>query len=118
MHKLYFVKIEKDNAGTKEEAISQANTILENENFAGEGYFNGAKCDWWAMGGRWKDIFDGGATVLTPSVMKAVKKLYGGKDDWGDITEVFLAEDYEEIPVKELSEKDLGDWLVIVDYHY
>jgi hypothetical protein len=60
MHCLYFVKVEKDQARSAEQAIDRAQSILDDNGFAGaDGYWGGAKCDWFVIGGRWSGVFSG-----------------------------------------------------------
>src|ERR1700722_11822086 len=60
MHSLYFVKVQKDEASSPREAISQAEAILDSNNFVyGDGYWGGDKCDWYVIGGRWSGVFSG-----------------------------------------------------------
>jgi len=50
------------------------------------------------------------AIIITPELRKALKKEYA-------TVEVFDAEEYSECEIKDLTEKDDGAWLVIIDYH-
>src|SRR5205085_8603870 len=54
MHSLYFVKLKEERATAPEEAIAEAQDVLDSNGFAGEhGYFGACKCDWYSVGGRW-----------------------------------------------------------------
>ena len=54
MHYLYYVAIKKENKKSSKQLKEQAYTILDNNNFAGEGtFFNCPKADWFVVGGRW-----------------------------------------------------------------
>jgi hypothetical protein len=60
MHCIYFVKVSKDEAASAREAIDRAQSILEENNFAGnDGYWGGGKCDWFVMGDRWSGVLSG-----------------------------------------------------------
>lgn len=54
--------------------------------------------------------YEDDAMLITPELRKALKKEY-------KTTEVFDADQYTEMTIKDLDEKDDGAWLVMVDYH-
>lgn len=54
--------------------------------------------------------YEDDAMLITPELRKALKKEYKA-------TEVFDADQYCEMTIKDLDEKDDGAWLVMVDYH-
>lgn len=58
-----------------------------------------------------RDGYEDDAMIITPELREALKNAY-----YRDV-EVFDTEDYEEKTIKDLSEKDDGAWLVMVDYH-
>jgi hypothetical protein len=180
MHCLYFVKVSKDEAESARQSINRAQSILEENNFAGEngGYWGGGKCDWFVMGGRWsgelsglsikgdfhnevrtlvntkeadgeerifvshdeckkyaddiqklwlalggknanpyardnykQDGFDDDAELLSADLIATLKKKYPAG------TEYYDSDGFEEKNISSLSANDIGDWLVVVDYH-
>ncbi len=105
MHYLYFVKLNKE-IKNKEEAIKEAVSHLDNNNFASSenGFFVVTKADWYVVGGRWSGEF---SRILTPKEKirqgnKAIlplipKKLQKEKDilDYLYINEMKLGENKE-----------------------
>jgi hypothetical protein len=180
MHCLYFVKMKKDGVENARQAIAEAESILDANNFVvTDGYWGGGKCDWYVIGGRWsgalagafikgdfyaearklvcskeknkqqyefvleedrkkyadeiqqlwlalggknanpyarerhaQDGLDDDAAILTPELIDALKKKYPDK------VEYFDSDNREEKSVTSLSAEDVGDWLVVVDYHF
>ena len=56
MHSLYLVKFSKG-AVEKENALDEAQSILESNGFAGDGgFFSNCKADWFVIGGRWSGV--------------------------------------------------------------
>lgn len=58
MHQLYFVAVPVDEASNPDEAMSEATSVLDSENFASNdnGYFGSAKADYYTIGGRWSSF--------------------------------------------------------------
>jgi hypothetical protein len=50
------------------------------------------------------------AMLITPEIIKYLKKEYGN-------AEIFDADNQEEMLVKNLGKDDIGQWLVVIDYH-
>lgn len=54
--------------------------------------------------------------IITPELLKLIKKKYGKKEEFGPV-ECFLAEDYDEINVADLTKDHIGKIITVVDYH-
>jgi len=147
MHQLYFVYLEKEmKIKTSQEARNAAIENLNENNFADcdSGYFGSSKADWFVIGGRWSGILTE-ALGEKPSPDRSMRyakkdqcKSNGYKDDaikldkklleaiqnkknkykYIRTCEVFLSQKVEETKIANLTEKDLGSWLVVVDYHF
>jgi len=74
MHILYFVVIPRKEAATPKEAIKEAEQFLGDNHFAsaGEGLWEGGKCDWYEVGGRWSGLFT--LLMLPPKKKEAYDK--------------------------------------------
>jgi hypothetical protein len=57
--------------------------------------------------------YEDDAVKITAKTIKLIKKRFAKNAE----TEVFCAEDFEERYIKDLNNKDIGDWLVVIDYH-
>jgi len=128
MHCLYFVLLPSD---TKlEDASTDATQTLTDNDFVSEGgYFNSSKSDWFVIGGRWSGEFslvrgkhigdrdqyqsDGYMDDAIRLTTKFIEKL---KNKWPTV-EIFDSVDYCELIVSDLTKKDIGKILVVVDYH-
>lgn len=57
------------------------------------------------------------AQIITPELLKALKKAHGKTNKYGDSVEVFDPEEQEEYTINQLTKDCIGDWLVVIDYH-
>jgi len=58
MHSLYFVRLPKDVINSPTEAVNEAVSFLDDNNFTGGvGMWGGGKSDWYEVGGRWSGLF-------------------------------------------------------------
>jgi hypothetical protein len=79
MHHLYFAKISKKQVKTSEEAITEAVSGLDRNQFCGDGgYFTSHKSDWYVVGGRWSGILS--EIDLDIDFLKEVKSILNIKD--------------------------------------
>jgi hypothetical protein len=72
----------------------------------------GTNANPYARNGYKADGLDDDAAVLTEDNIAALKSKYP------EGVEYYDADAYEEKPLSSLSAEDIGDWLVVVDYHY
>lgn len=130
MHYLYLVLTKREKGETMEDISSRVEYLLEEEGFTSQGYFSSGKSDWFEIGGRWSDLFvkDKNTTtysdytkILDRQLVSDIIKEYPADTLMGGI-EVFLADDYEEIQLSDLTKGfdqyfDNNHTLTIVDYH-
>lgn len=82
---------------------------------------------WEKMGGKNEHLYnrnsddtygvEDDAQIITPDLLKALKKAHSKPTYYGDSVEVFDPEEQEEYLIKDLKKDCVGEWLVVIDYH-
>lgn len=141
MHQIFFVTVSNETAEDAQQAIYQADSILDSNNFSGsKGYYGGSKADWYVIGGKYSGSFQMAQAGKDMKDEKAWEEIKGKEVDAVEFTkelhdqlikyikdstyevddvELFDEDEYEEY---KLATDDLshlyGKWIVVVDYYY
>lgn len=125
MHYLFFVLLPKDHAETATGAMDAADSVLENNNFAGNhGFYSTPKADRYEVWWRWHWVLQ--QTLLwedviiaddTPDAMLITDKLrLKLMEDYSDV-ECFDVDALDEYEVSKLNSKHNDMRIVAIDYH-
>ena len=128
MHIPYFVKIKKSNKikNYKDALAKTYDTLIDNDFVIRDGYWSGGKADYFDIGKTFDDLFPkllnekretskeaiekNGVRELTEYLISQLKEKYIDK-------EMFDVDNMTETSIGSLTNEDIGDWIVVVDYH-
>lgn len=140
MHFPYIVVLNKDDYANSQDARESAESLLTENGFCGDGYFNCGKADWFVVGGRWsgylkdweqKDYVnrnaydtqghDDDAQICTQSIIDNMEKgnAFKKSELTDSVIEYFDPDNFETGELsKELMQEWIDKkWLVMIDYH-
>lgn len=138
MHSVYFVILSPHSPeDTASNAIDAATQFLDDNGFAGEiGLYSFGKADWYRTGGRWNGIlYVANGTKTEKELDEETEKKWPQDTQYDDAmiltkdmlkylqsgmyndTEVVDVDAVEEKMMSDLTEDDIGRWIVVIDYH-